>query len=90
MDYIKNFIDYLSAPTISFTLLTVAFPFIFPPTDWFDKKNRQWGIYRLWSNKGGLLIFILITLYIFHPFLSIVDKYQIVYVSSQTNQLEEK
>ena len=43
MDLIKSIIDFLSAPTISFTLLTVAFPFIFPPTDWFDKKNRQLG-----------------------------------------------
>ena len=63
MDYIKNFIDYLSAPTISFTLLTVAFPFIFPPNDWFDKKNKEWGVYSLWSNKGGLWMFALTTIF---------------------------
>ena len=63
MDYIKGFIDYLSAPTISFTLLTVAFPFVFPPTDWFDKKNKEWGINKLWSNKGGFWIFLLTTLF---------------------------
>mgnify|MGYP001329048795 FL=1 len=63
MQYIKSFIDYLSYPTISFTLLTVAFPFIFPPTDWFDKKNRQWGIYKLWSIKGGLGMFLLTTIF---------------------------
>ena len=63
MDFIKSFIDFLSAPTISFTLLTVTFPFIFPPTDWFEAKNRQWGIYKLWSNKGGLCIFTVITLF---------------------------
>ena len=44
MDIIKGIIDYISTPTISFTLLTIAFPFIFPPSDWFDKKNRDWGI----------------------------------------------
>ena len=63
MDYIKSFIDYLSAPTISFTLLTVAFPFIFPPTDWFDRKNREWGIYKIWSRKGGLYIFLSTTIF---------------------------
>jgi len=63
MDLIKSIIDFLSAPTISFTLLTVAFPFIFPPTDWFETKNRQWGIYKLWSNMGGLCIFTAITLF---------------------------
>ena len=67
MQYIKDFIDFLTsyggAPTISFTLLTVGFPFVFPPTDWFDKKNKEWGVYKLWSNKGGLLILILITLF---------------------------
>ncbi|SVD81103.1 uncharacterized protein METZ01_LOCUS433957, partial [marine metagenome] len=63
MHFIKSFIDFLSAPTISFTLLTVAFPFIFPPTDWFDKKNRQLGLYKLWTNKGALYIFIAITLF---------------------------
>jgi len=63
MSFIKSFIDFLSAPTISFTLLTVAFPFIFPPTDWFDKKNRQLGLYKLWTNKGALYIFTAITLF---------------------------
>jgi len=43
MDLIKSIIDSLSAPTISFTLLTVAFPFIFPPTDWFETKIDSWG-----------------------------------------------
>ena len=63
MQFIKNLIDYLSAPTISFTLLTVIFPFVFPPNDWFYKKNKEWGIYKLWTNKGGLCIIILITLF---------------------------
>ena len=63
MDYIKNIIDYLSAPTISFTLLTVAFPFIFPPNDWFDKKNKEWGIYKLWSNTGGFWMIALTTIF---------------------------
>jgi hypothetical protein len=63
MSYIKNLFDFLSAPTISFTLLTVAFPFIFPPSDWFDKKNKQWRIYKLWTNKGAFWIFMSITFF---------------------------
>ena len=34
---IKSAIDALSAPTVSFTILTVLFPFFFPPSDWFEK-----------------------------------------------------
>ena len=69
MEFIKSLFDSIitfgnpSAPTIPFTLLTIIFPFIFPPTDWFDEKNRQWGLYKIWSNKGGLCIFLSITLF---------------------------
>ena len=61
LDSLKNIIDYLSTPTISFTLITVLFPFIFPPTDWFDKINRKLRIYKIWSNTGGFIQFALIT-----------------------------
>ena len=61
IDSIKHIIDYISAPTISFTLITVLFPFIFPPTDWFDKINRKLRIYKLWTNTGGIIQFALVT-----------------------------
>ncbi len=61
MESIKSFIDYLSAPTISFTLLTLILPFIFPPTDWFDKKSRQMGLHYLWTNKGAYVVMFMIT-----------------------------
>ena len=48
----KDIIDILSAPTVSFTLLTIAFPFVFPPTDWFEKIHRKFGICRLWTKPG--------------------------------------
>ncbi|MBT3299490.1 MAG: cytochrome C [Candidatus Marinimicrobia bacterium] len=48
----KDIIDILSVPTISFTFLTVAFPFIFPPSDWFEKVHRKLGIWRLWTKPG--------------------------------------
>ena len=55
MQYIKDFIDFLTsyggAPTISFTLLTVGFPFVFPPTDWFDKKIKSGGYINFGQTK---------------------------------------
>tara|TARA_Y100001970_G_C14235771_1_gene861679 strand:+ start:707 stop:1825 length:1119 start_codon:yes stop_codon:yes gene_type:complete len=68
LDQIKDIIDYLSAPTISFTLLTVLFPLLFPPTDWFDKVNRKLKIYKLWTNTGGLFIFVLTTAFFYLGF----------------------
>ena len=68
LDQIKDIIDYLSAPTISFTLLTVLFPFFFPPTDWFDKVNRKLRIYKIWTNTGGFFIFVLTTLFFYLGF----------------------
>ena len=68
IDYIKNTIDFISTPTISFTLLTVAFPFLFPPTDWFDKISRKFGIWRVWTNTGGLILFVLTTAFFYMGF----------------------
>ena len=61
IELIKNIIDTASAPTISFTLLTVLFPLIFPPTDWFDKLNKKLRIHLLWTNAGGLFLLSLVT-----------------------------
>tara|TARA_Y100000748_G_C15450654_1_gene470835 strand:- start:208 stop:1326 length:1119 start_codon:yes stop_codon:yes gene_type:complete len=68
IDQIKDIIDYLSAPTISFTLLTVLFPLLFPPTDWFDKVNRKLRIYKLWTNTGGFFILVLTTAFFYLGF----------------------
>ena len=58
---IKSAIDWLSAPTISFTILTVIFPFVFPPSDWFEKIHRKFGLWRIWSKSGGVIGMVLIT-----------------------------
>ena len=58
---LKSLIDALSAPTISFTILTVIFPFIFPPSDWFEKIHRKSGLWRIWTKLGGVIGMILIT-----------------------------
>ena len=61
IDNLKDIIDYISTPTISFTLLTVMFPLIFPPTDFFDRISKKFGIWRVWTNPGGFILFVLVT-----------------------------
>ena len=73
MNLIKDFIDFLSAPTISFSILTLVFPFIFPPSDWFEEKNKKWGIHKLWTNKGGFYIFVSIVQSLFNIFSQKMD-----------------
>ncbi len=63
IELFKTSIDFLSAPTISFSILTVLFPFIFPPTDWFDKINRKLKIYKIWTHTGNIIALILITFF---------------------------
>ena len=63
LESIKHFIDALTTPTISFTLLTVLMLFLFPPTDWFDKKSRQLGFNKIWTNKGAFVVLTLITIF---------------------------
>ena len=58
---IKSAIDALSAPTVSFTILTVLFPFFFPPSDWFEKIHRKLGFWRQWTKAGGITGLVLIT-----------------------------
>ena len=70
IDSIKHNIDYISAPTISFTLITVLFPLLFPPTDFFDKLNRKLRIYKLWTNTGVLILFAILGMAIITNFLT--------------------
>ena len=61
LETIKHTVDYLSAPTISFSILTVVTPILFPPTDWFDNINRKLGFYLLWTKKGCAVAMVVIT-----------------------------
>ena len=63
MDTLKHIIDTLSAPTISFTLATILFPFIFPPGDWFEKIHRKFGFWRIWTKPGLYITLGTITLF---------------------------
>ena len=71
LDSIKSAIDWLSAPTISFTILTVMFPFLFPPSDWFEKIHRKFGLWRTWTKPGGMIGMVLITAFFVNFFLTI-------------------
>ena len=75
IDFIKHFINILSSPTISFTLLTVLSPFLFPPTDWFEKYYYKFGFYRLWKKEGGYFMFIGITLFLLAGY---TDEYAVI------------
>ncbi|MCB9771796.1 MAG: hypothetical protein H6754_04545 [Candidatus Omnitrophica bacterium] len=53
----KNIINILARPYIMFPAMIVAFIFIFPATDGLMKINRRLGLYKLWTNNGGIAIF---------------------------------
>ena len=51
MDSFKEIVNYISNPTILFTTVVLVFPFIFPPSDWFEKWHRRLGLHHLWGTK---------------------------------------
>ena len=61
LDPVKLTVDYLSSPTISFSILTVLTPLVFPPTDWFDRLNRKLGFHLLWTHTGLAIAMLVIT-----------------------------
>ena len=63
LETFKHTVDYLSSPTISFSILTIVTPLIFPPTDWFDNINRKLGLYLLWTKKGLIAAMSVITFF---------------------------
>tara|TARA_B110000003_G_scaffold183954_1_gene182943 strand:+ start:136 stop:1254 length:1119 start_codon:yes stop_codon:yes gene_type:complete len=63
LDAFKNSVDYISNPTISFSLLTVLTPLLFPPTDWFDKINRKLRLHLLWTKTGCAISMVVITFF---------------------------
>ena len=72
----KEIVNIISEPIISFTVLTIIFPFLFPPTDWFDKIHRKLGLHYIWTNPGGYVLFIITTLFFYlgytDPYFSII------------------
>lgn len=66
MEAIKHFINTISNPQIIFPIILVVFFFIFPPTDRLLAVNKKLRLYKLWTNRGGVVIFaVLILLFAF-------------------------
>ena len=63
IDTFKSVVDTLSAPTISFTILTILTPLVFPPTDRLDKISRKLKIHLLWTKAGCIFGLSLITFF---------------------------
>jgi len=60
MEAIKEFINAACAPQILFPVILAVFFIIFPPTDGLYKLNRKLGIGKIWTNKGGIVLFVLV------------------------------
>jgi len=58
MEAIKELINTASAPQIIFPVILVVFFFIFPPTDRLYAINRKLGINKIWTNRGGIALFV--------------------------------
>lgn len=66
MEIIKHFVNLVCDPKIIFPILVIIFPFVFPPTDKFLALNQRLRIYKLWTKKGGILLFsTLLVLFLF-------------------------
>lgn len=66
MDAIKHFINVMSTPKIMFTMILLCFFFVFPPNDWFSKWNKRLRIDKLWTERGGMILFaVLLAFFVF-------------------------
>ena len=55
MGSFKEIVNTVSNPTILFTSVVIIFPFIFPPSDWFEKWHRRLGLHHIWSKKAIII-----------------------------------
>ena len=55
MGSFKEIVNTISNPTILFTSVLIIFPFVFPPTDWFEKWHRKLGLHHLWGTKAIII-----------------------------------
>ncbi len=56
MEAFKHFINGITHPTIMLTAILVVFPFIFPPSDFFEKWNRRLRLDFFWTKKGLIVV----------------------------------
>jgi len=58
MEALKEIINSAANPQLLFPTLVAMFLFIFPPNDFFLNINKKLRIYKIWTNTGGILIFL--------------------------------
>ena len=58
---IERFIDWFTYPPIIFTVILAVFFVIFPPTDRLFKLHRRLHLDGLWTKKGAVVFFLLMT-----------------------------
>lgn len=59
METIRHFINVICQPKIMFPVILAVFFVIFPPTERLFALNRKLRLHKLWTNRGGLALFIL-------------------------------
>ena len=63
MDLIKDVINRVTDPTISFTFLLAVCFIIFPPNNLLLRLNRKLGLDKLWTAAGAIIFFGLLTIF---------------------------
>lgn len=56
MESLKHLINGLTHPTVILTVILATFPFLFPPTDFFEKWNRRLRLNFFWTKKGLIAV----------------------------------
>ena len=54
---LKHFINGISHPTVILTVILFIYPFIFPPTNWFEKWNKRLKFDFFWTKKGLITVY---------------------------------
>ncbi len=63
MDAIKHFINTIADPKYLFNIVLLGYLIVFPPIKFFQKIHDLLGVDRLWTKKGGIFLFSLITFF---------------------------
>jgi len=63
-DFIKDAINALSNPKITFTIIGVFFFMVFPVSKGLWRINKKLRLYLLWTKKGGILLFVILTAFL--------------------------
>ncbi len=63
MEEFKHFINIISRPKIIFPIILTLFFFVFPPTDLLFNINQKLRLHKIWTKKGGIILFSLFILF---------------------------